>query len=67
MEGKKEMVFKLLMKNLDKKSSFFKDDLQSLRERIDEKTEEEIEETLLRWRTIMTTTDAEINKNCRFR
>ena len=58
------MVFKLLVSNLDKKSKFFKDDLQSLKKRIDEKTEEELGETLLRWRAIMATTAAEINKNC---
>ena len=64
MKSKQEMVFKLLVSNLDKKSKFFKDDSLALKKRVSEKTEEELDETLLRWRAIMATTAAEINKNC---
>ena len=64
MKSKQELVFEILAGNLDKKSKFFKDDLQALKRRIDEKTEEELDETLLRWRAIMTTTREEIIKNC---
>ena len=64
MKSKQELVFEILVRNLDKKSKFFKDDMQALKRGIDEKTEEELEETLLRWRAIMATTNAEIIKNC---
>ena len=64
MKSKQEMVFKLLVSNLDKKSKFFKDDSLALKKRVSEKTEEELDETLLRWHAIMATTAAEINKNC---
>ena len=64
MESKKEMVFKLLVSNLDKKSKFFKDDSLALKKRVSEKTEEELDEALLRWRAILTTTPQEIAKHC---
>ena len=64
MEGKKEMVFKLLVSNLDKKSEFFKEDSLALKKRVSEKTEEELDEALLRWHAIMATTNAEIAKHC---
>ena len=64
MEGKKEMVFKILVSNLDKKSKFFKEDSLALKKRIAEKTEGELDETILRWRAIMATTPQEIVKHC---
>ena len=64
MKSKQQLVFEVLVRNLDKKSKFFKDDMQALKKIIDEKTEDDLDETLLRWRAIMATTDAETIKNC---
>ena len=64
MKSKQQLVFEILSRNLDKKSKFFKDDSLALKKRVSEKTEEGLDETLLRWRAIMATTAAEINKNC---
>ena len=63
----REKLIKILSLNLKKSSKFYEEDLSSIRQSVNKKSDVEVKESLLRANAIASVTQREINHHCRFK
>ena len=63
----REKLVKILSLNLKKSSKFYEEDLSSIRQSVNKKSDVEVKESLLRANAIASVTQREINHHCRFK